>query len=669
MRYFSKIKKAVMATLITACFLLFGIGISACGGDKNVPSLFGFDVGETITVDQYGLVCPENVHVTDAKGTMYDVVVQVRDSKGNIISTDEGNKFSADDENGYTITYSIETWDFSTSKTVRVVVNKLSADLDFEIECDTLVSVGDTVTVEIADDATNPKYTMSVVNKKTGEKCSTNGLTFRPTQTGEYTLQVTVEADEGTLIKTKQIYVRKELQEGEVEVFDEDWLTVREFSPKYVAMEGTWTTANTAETGIKDADGNNGTYAVLETDAEYTHIYFNIRESRAYYRNLAMQGYTHVRFRVYVDSPTGRGKLFNWEHNSTNSWRTSLGSAPAGVWKEFYIPLAAGVAGTSDKKPGFIESYEYYQSTWILLLDNSTGAWNANGREVDEEGNPLSFKIYFDDIFAVRRTHETTVNTTSEDDVYDLSAMFNRAWGTEAKDYTYSITKHTQYGSVQKKLVNNQELTSQDVDFSELNGNDTACGSYEISYFIKDGAPEIPYWKIWLNVMDSAFKAYGYSARGMIWSNQDATASVRANADGTMIYKTAGNWGAGLQIAPEYDVSYYQDLQKNFKSLRFDLKLDVNYQEGVSNEIKSTVFQICSFENEKVNYQNGETHTLTIGLDKIVKYYKELGNAALVANDWFAKYVLFYVAYDDKTYSPSNHESLTFTISNIKLAK
>jgi hypothetical protein len=273
---------------------------------------------------------------------------------------------------------------------------------------------------------------LTVVNKTTGRACETDGLTFQPTELGIHTLEVSVEADEGVATRQMEIYARNPLQEGEVETFGEDWMTVREFSPKYVAMESTWSVATTAETGIKDAEDNDSSYAVLETDAEYTHIYFNIRESRAYYRNLAMQGYTHVRFRVYVESPTGRGKLFNWEHNSTNSWRTTLGTAKAGQWTEFYIPLTAGVAGTSDKKPGFVESYEYYQSTWILLLDNSTGAWNANGREVDEEGNPLSFKIYFDDIFAVRKTYETTVNTTMDNDVYDLSSMLDRAWGASA---------------------------------------------------------------------------------------------------------------------------------------------------------------------------------------------------------------------------------------------
>ena len=675
MKYFSKIKKILVSALLAITFLLVGVGAAACGGDDKgeVPELFGFEVGETITVDQYSLVLPTNVHVTDAEGTMYDVVVKVRDSKGTVISTDEGNKFNAYDADGYTITYSIETWDFSVSKVVIVVVNSVAEVLEFELECDSLVSVGDTIQVELVGDMTNPTYEMTVTNKATGEVCPTDGLTFQPTAIGEHTLQVTVTADEGTATRSMELYARKPVQEGEVEIFDEDWLTVREFSPKYVAMESTWTMETSQESGIKDINGNDATYAVLETDAEYTHIYFNIRESRAYYRELAMKGYTHIRFRVYVDSPTNRGKLFNWEHNSTNSWRTSLGSAPAGQWKEFYIPLMAGVAGTSDKKPGFVESYEYYQSTWILLLDNSVGSWNPNGREVDEDGNPLSFKIYFDDVFAVRRTYETTTSTTASNDVYDLSSMLERAWGTDVEDYTYSIIKHTENGTKQTQLVDKAALTSQDVDLSALPNNNVAYGSYEVLYFIQGGDAEIPYRRIWINVMDESFDKYGVSARGMIWRYQDSTANVRANEDGTMAYTTAGSWGAGLQIAPAYDISYYQALREDgYTAISFELKLDVQFRNSVSDAIKATKFTVTAFEGQGIGFYNGDTKTITISLAKIIQYYKELQNVALGTNantDWFGKYVLFYMTYNDKEYSPTNHEKLTFTISNFKIVK
>lgn len=681
MKFFSTIKKAIVGVLTVACFLFIGVGISACDyGKNNVPELFGFEVGETITVDQHSLVYPPNVHVTDAEGTMYDVVVKVRDSKGREIPTDEGNKFNATDADGYTITYSIETWEFYTSKTVKVVVNSLVETLDFEIECNTLVSVGDTVTVQTSDTLTNPKYTLSVVNQTTGKTVLTDGMTFTPTAIGVHTVNVTVQADEGTTTKQIELYARKALQEGEVEVFDEDWLTVREFSPKHTTMESTWTTATTAETGVKDIDGQDGTYAVLETDAEYTHIYFNIRESRAYYRDLAMKGYTHVRFRIYVDSPTNRGKLFNWEHNSTNSWRTSLGSAKAGEWTEFYIPLTAGVAGYSDKKPGFVESYDYYQGTWILLLDNSTGAWNANGREVDKDGNPLSFKIYFDDIFAVRRTYETSLNTTVNDDTYDLSAMLNRAWGTKTEDYTYSITKHTQYGTKQTQLVNNQTLTSQKVDMSALAGNNGAYGSYEITYSIKNANAGVPYQRVWLDVMDPEQKMYAHpdlhnisSARGLIWRYQDGSATFKANTDGTMTYTTAGQWGAGLQIAPAYAQDYYRMWHNQGYKLTFDLKLDVEYNEGATEAEKASPYQICTLAQglNGIQYQSGETHTLTIGLDKIVAHYKKLQNVGLGSDantDWFAEYVLFYVQYDNQSYA-YNHSKLIFTISNFKMVK
>ena len=672
MKYFSKIKKALVHTLMAASLLLVGAGLSSCGdkedsSQQNIPQLFGFDVGESITVDQYGLVLPKNVHVTGEDGTMYDVIVTVRDSNGNIVSTDEGNKFNAYDADGYTITYSIETWEFSTAKTVKVLVNKASDNLDFEIECDTLVSLGDTVTFDVVGSFTNPQYTVSVVNQKTGEACETDGSSFQPTAVGKHTLQVAVKSDEGNATQSKQVYVRKPLQEGEVEVFEEDWLTVREFSPKSVAMEGTWSAATTAETGIKDAEGNDGTYAVLETNAEYTHIYFNIRENRAYYRNLAMQGYTHVRFRIYVDSPAGLGKLFAWEHNSSNSWRTSLNSAPAGKWKEFYIPLAAGVAGDSDKTPGFIESYEYYQSTWILLLDNSTGPWNPNGRDTS------SFKIYFDDVFAVRRTHETTISTSFNNDVYDFSSMLNRAWGTKTEDYTYSITKHTNYGTEQNQLVNNQVLTSNDVDLSALSGNNTAYGSYEIVYNVKNGDPTIPYQRVWINVLDPSFDVYGNSARGMLWKYQDPTAKVRANEDGTMVYTAAGSWSAGLQIAPAYELEYYKALQQEgYTALTFDLKLDVKFRDNVSDDVKATTFQILSFgyADSTVNYQSGETHTVRVSLARIITFYNELQNVSLDnSKETYPRYTLFDFRFDDKTYSPNNHEQVTFTISDFKMVK
>ena len=672
MKFFSKIKKAIVGALMSVMLLILGAAISACGSNdsqNSVPELFGFDVGQTIRVDRHSLVVPTNVHVTDADGTIYDVIVTVRDSNGNVIATDEGNKFNAYDENGYTITYSIETWYFTVTKTVKVEVRKVEAALEFDMECATLVSVGDTVSVEVTGNMTDPDFDLSVTCKATGEKCPVEGLTFQTTEVGEHVVTLTVEADEGSETKEMLIYSRKPTQEGEVETFGEDWRTVREYSPKYVAEEGTWTMATTAETGIKNIEGQDDTYAVLETDAEYTHIYFNIRESRAYYRDLAMKGYTHVRFRIYVDSPTNRAKLFNWEHNSSNSWRTSLGNAKAGDWTEFYIPLASGVAGTSDKKPGFIESYEYYQSTWILLLDNSTGDWNKNGREVDEEGNPLTFKIYFDDVFAVRKTYETTMSTTETNDVYDLASLLERAWGTKTSDYTYSIVKHTANGE-QKKLVDNESLTSKDVDISELKNNESAYGSYELLYFIKGGSLDIPYRRIWLNVLNKAFDDFGVSARGMIWRYQDATASVRANADGDMTYTTAGSWGAGLQISPSHDIAYYKAKHTAGYMLSFDLTMNVSY----FGQAQTTVLNICPFKlfdnTDVVEMQDGDTKTITISLQNIVNHYKELQNTALYPDktadeDWYGKYVLFYIAYVGS--KPDNLEKITFTVSNLVL--
>jgi hypothetical protein len=37
--------------------------------------------------------------------------------------------------------------------------------------------------------------------------------------------------------------------------------------------------------------------------------------------------------------------------------------------------------------------------------------------------------------------------------------------------------------------------------------------------------------------------------------------------------------------------------------------------------------------------------------------------------DWFGKYVLFYLSYNDQEYSPNNHENLTFTLGNFQMVK
>jgi hypothetical protein len=250
--------------------------------------------------------------------------------------------------------------------------------------------------------------------------------------------------------------------------------------------------------------------------------------------------------------------------------------------------------------------------------------------------------------------------------------MLNRAWGTKTEDYTYSITKHTNYGTEQNQLVNNQVLTSNDVDLSALSGNNTAYGSYEVVYNVKNGDPTIPYQRVWINVLDPSFEVYGNSARGMLWKNQDPTAEVRANEDGTMVYTAAGSWSAGLQIAPAYELEYYKALQQEgYKALTFDLKLDVKFRDNVSDDVKATTFQILSFgyADSTVNYQSGETHTVRVSLARIIIFYNELQNVSLDdRDDTYPRYTLFDFRFN-KTYSPNNHEQVTFTISDFKMVK
>jgi len=119
-------------------------------------------------------------------------------------------------------------------------------------------------------------------------------------------------------------------------------------------------------------------------------------------------------------------------------------------------------------------------------------------------------------------------------------------------------------------------------------------------------------------------------------------------------------------------LDYYKALQQEGYELTFDLKLDVQFSADASETVKDTTFKITSFGSTPINFKNTETHTITISLAQIIAYYQELKNVALGTNadtDWFGKYVLFFLSFDDSVYNVNNHEQLTFTISNFKMVK
>jgi hypothetical protein len=120
-----------------------------------------------------------------------------------------------------------------------------------------------------------------------------------------------------------------------------------------------------------------------------------------------------------------------------------------------------------------------------------------------------------------------------------------------------------------------------------------------------------------------------------------------------------------------FDLDYYKALkQDGYTSLTFDLKMDVNFCDGVSEAVKATTFEASIFGETKIQYQNGEKHTVTISLDKIILYYNRLRNNALSganpATDWNT-YVLFGFVFNDKQYNINSHENVTFTITNFQM--
>lgn len=121
-------KKAIKA-IVACAAAVFAAGACACESEEaTIPELDGFEVKQSITAIYGEETGAEQLFVTDANGDIYEVFVKVYDSTGAKIQTDEGNTFFATDEGGYTIVYTIETYDFTVEKRTTVTVVQKGAE-------------------------------------------------------------------------------------------------------------------------------------------------------------------------------------------------------------------------------------------------------------------------------------------------------------------------------------------------------------------------------------------------------------------------------------------------------------------------------------------------------------------------------------------------------------
>ncbi|MBQ7913311.1 MAG: hypothetical protein IJ308_06200, partial [Clostridia bacterium] len=396
-----KIKYALMLAALSCIFLGAGAcadsGSSTSGSSTDVliTTINGFDVAETVEVNEREMVDVSLPIVTDGYGNVLDVVYEVTTKDGGYVGTSAGKFFVAETQ-GYVIRYVVIGKDGSTYEKTTTVNVKSNLQLELSADFDVCVESGVQASISPVCSFENPVYTYAVTNKTTGSsiQVSEDG-TYICEETGWYTVEITASAGEAEASYSYDVYCRQAMQEGEVEIFGADWETVRMLQ-NYGTYDAIYTT--TAESGVKDRFGLDSEFLKLETSdfIEYANLYINPRGNEAYYRQLAEEGYTHVSFWIYSECGIPHDIMLQL-FPSKGLYTFDIGSVMPNKWVEMKVNL---VEGKAYYESCFSAAVEYFQKqeTPVLQFDNTNG-WNGpNG----SYGFESDMTFYISSVYAVK---------------------------------------------------------------------------------------------------------------------------------------------------------------------------------------------------------------------------------------------------------------------------
>ena len=429
-------KKSAITLLSVLCGVGALLGASACGGTE-APSMSvnGFEILETLEVSVGATVELEQPIVTDETGKLLDCWTYVTDGDGNYVSATSG-LFSADDVDGYTITYVVRASDNTTYEKKTVVTVKGTAsggalDVDYE----QFVTVGETVDIDASYTNENATFTYEVKKASTGAAVDAADGSFTPTETGVYEVVVSVSGVDASY--KYNVFAQNPMQEGEVEVFDEAWAEKETFVG---GKRQDWNVVSSEDCGLLDPYGNETTFATYSTERSYIPLFINIRESKDYYEGLKADGYEYVSMWIYMQSKTPHITISDRDPNG-GFYRKEGPTLYPGEWTEFRLDLVTGV---TTWYRSFTQCYEYYQNQnhFYMQVDNSY-EYNYVGKEgtagYQYWGGGDSITFYFTDIFAVKPVTITALTQTEQTaktgDSVDLSTSFSADF-----DLTYALS-------------------------------------------------------------------------------------------------------------------------------------------------------------------------------------------------------------------------------------
>ena len=423
-------RKKLIKWLSLVCILLCSCGFMLLGvacGDQSAYELYGFAPAAEIGVRQGDFVQTETLYVFDSEDNYYDVKYKVLNGSGAQVET-SGKGFFALDATDYKIVYTVIAARGTYVRETRVRVTA-GGGTGLNVYVPETGAVNEPVEIVI-ESAALQKYTFTVTATCGGETAEVKNYAFTPAQSGRYTVKVTAVSDEETISRLYFVNVKEEMTEGTVELYDESWSNKR----------GDWGVVTSEEAGLKDRFGGESRFLTVESDTEYLYAYVSPKMDKKYYEKLAEDGYEYVSVWIYLDcrfahtvqQSSGKGPFYRTAHRVLPK-----------TWYEIRYNLKDDPK--YDFQGSFLKGFDYFASLsqCLFLVDNSDEYNGPNGgRERDEQGNVVPFKVYVDDIYAVKQGESIKVNEAAKPslktgDSFDLKNLID----SEIKnDLLYTVT-------------------------------------------------------------------------------------------------------------------------------------------------------------------------------------------------------------------------------------
>lgn len=361
------VRRTMIKTLFVAVFGLLTASLTLLAGgcnDKEKTNIHGFDVSEKETVKQGEVFSIVEPIVKDDDGNLYEVTSLVYNSlkeKTEVI----GGKFSANDENGYTIKYSVTVNGEKIAKYTAVEVIKSKGPIftlgQYETRCESGESLAlpevycETAGVEFTYEIRRHDQTATVIENGKYE----SGKHFLLADGGVYSVTITGKSNGEE--RSVSYLVRA--------------IDAKERGLVSRASESDFAKVNPESEGIGAYSSFVGKVAKVVSTDWYVPYYFKPVMDKNYYEKMADEGFDAVTVWLYLDSKNPH-KIYKQYTNGGYSTEDDLNDAEFPAinlqpkrWTAFHINLEDT---RKDFRKSFLTAFEqiYSQEFPLFWLDN-----------------------------------------------------------------------------------------------------------------------------------------------------------------------------------------------------------------------------------------------------------------------------------------------------------